>query len=55
MSNDLKVAEKIADKVGLLFGGRFVFYGSGADFFLEADDYSRQFIRGDIEGPIDAY
>lgn len=55
VTNDLKVAEKIAHKAALLFDGRFVYYGSGREFFLEADDYSRQFIRGDVEGPIDAY
>jgi len=55
VTNDIKVAEKIADRAALLFDGRFVFYGSGKDFFLEADDYSRQFIQGDVEGPIDAY
>lgn len=55
VTNDVKVAEKIADRAALLFDGRFVYYGSGRDFFLEADDYSRQFIRGDVEGPIDAY
>lgn len=55
VTNDIKVAEKIADRAALLFDGRFVFYGSGGEFFLAADDYSRQFIRGDVEGPIDAY
>lgn len=55
VTNDIKVAEKIADRAALLFDGRFVYYGSGKDFFLEADDYSRQFISGDVEGPIDAY
>ncbi len=55
VTNDLKVAEKIADKAALLFDGKFVYYGSGKEFFLEGDDYSRQFIRGDVEGPIDAY
>ena len=55
VTNDLKVAGKIADKVALLFNGCFAFYGSGKDFFLEADDYSRQFIQGEVEGPIDAY
>lgn len=55
VTNDIKVAEKIAHKAALIFDGRFVFYGSGKEFFLEADDYSRQFIQGDIEGPIDAY
>jgi len=55
VTNDLKVAEKIADSAALLFDGRFVYYGSGKEFFLKGDEYSRQFINGDIEGPIDAY
>lgn len=55
VTNDIKVAEKIADRTALLFDGRFVYYGSGREFFLEEDDYSKQFIRGDVEGPIDAY
>jgi phospholipid/cholesterol/gamma-HCH transport system ATP-binding protein len=55
VTNDIKVAEKIALRAALLFDGRFVYYGSGKDFFLQADDYSRQFINGDVEGPIDAY
>jgi phospholipid/cholesterol/gamma-HCH transport system ATP-binding protein len=55
VTNDIKVAEKIALSAALLFDGRFVYYGSGKDFFLQADDYSRQFINGDVEGPIDAY
>ncbi len=55
VTNDIKVAEKIALRAALLFDGRFVYYGSGRNFFLQADDYSRQFINGDVEGPIDAY
>ncbi|HOP63581.1 MAG TPA: ATP-binding cassette domain-containing protein [Spirochaetota bacterium] len=55
VTNDLKVAEKIADSAALLFDGRFVYYGNGREFFLKGDEYSRQFINGEIEGPIDAY
>ncbi|MCL1864979.1 MAG: ATP-binding cassette domain-containing protein [Spirochaetes bacterium] len=52
-TNDLKVAKKIADKVGLLYAGRFVSYMESSEFFKESDPYTRQFIRGELDGPID--
>lgn len=54
-THDLKVAQKIADSVMLIYTGRPVFYGSAVDFFSKGDGYARQFIEGDIEGPIDVY
>ena len=54
-THDLKVAQKIADSVMLIYTGRPVFYGSAADFFSKGDGFARQFIEGDIEGPIDVY
>lgn len=54
-THDLKVARKIADSVMLIYTGRPVFYGSADDFFSKGDGYARQFIEGDIEGPIDVY
>ena len=54
-THDLKVAEKIADSVMLIYTGRPVFYGSAQDFFSRGDGFARQFIEGDIEGPIDVY
>ncbi len=53
VTHDLKVAEKIADTVALLYEGRIVFSGSGRDFFSRENAYARQFIDGDILGPID--
>ena len=53
VTNDLKVAEKTADRIALLYSGRFVCYTDTDDFFSCNNDYSRQFIQGDIEGPID--
>lgn len=53
VTNDLKIAEKISDRVALLYGGRFVCYQTSAEFFSGSDQYARQFIRGDIDGPID--
>jgi phospholipid/cholesterol/gamma-HCH transport system ATP-binding protein len=52
-TNDLNVAKKIADKIALLYSGRFVSYMESGEFFNESDPYARQFIRGEIEGPID--
>ncbi len=53
VTNDLKVAKKTADRIALLYSGRFVCYMECEEFFKEIDQYSRQFIHGDIEGPID--
>ena len=55
VTHDLKVVEKIADRVALLYGGRIVFEGLGGDFFRTDDPFAKQFIAGDIEGPIDIY
>ena len=52
-TNDLKVAKKIADKICLLYSGRFVSYMESNEFFNESDPYTKQFIRGELEGPID--
>ena len=53
VTNDLKVARKTADRIALLYAGKFVCYMKTEEFFSEADNYSKQFIRGEIEGPID--
>jgi phospholipid/cholesterol/gamma-HCH transport system ATP-binding protein len=53
VTNDLKVARKTADRIALLYSGKFVCYMKSEEFFSGTDQYARQFIRGDIEGPID--
>jgi len=55
VTNDLKVAKKTADRIALLYSGKFVCYMETEEFFKEIDQYSRQFIRGEIEGPIDLF
>ncbi|MCL1834171.1 MAG: ATP-binding cassette domain-containing protein [Leptospirales bacterium] len=52
-TNDLKVAKKVADKICLLYSGKFAAYMEAEEFFAESDPYTRQFIRGELEGPID--
>ncbi|HOO73132.1 MAG TPA: ATP-binding cassette domain-containing protein [Spirochaetota bacterium] len=53
VTHDLKVAEKVADSMALLYDGKIVFSGAGSDFFTQTDPYARQFIEGDVQGPID--
>lgn len=53
VTHDIKVAEKVASTVGLLYNGTLVYSGPGFDFFNQSNTYARQFIAGDIEGPID--
>lgn len=55
VTHDLKVAEKVADRIALLYDGDIVFGGGKEDFFSGADPYARQFIEGASEGPIDLY
>jgi len=55
VTHDLKVAEKVADSIALLYGGKIVFQGKGEEFFAMDDEYTSQFVEGDIEGPIDIF
>lgn len=55
VTHDLKVAQKIADDISLLYEGKLVFNGSNSEFFSESSTFARQFIEGDIEGPIDIF
>lgn len=55
VTHDLKLAEKIADQLILLYQGEAVFYGENKDFFSKSSEFTRQFIEGDIQGPIDIF
>lgn len=55
VTHDLSVAAKTSDRIVLLYRGSAVFSGTKEDFFSETDPFAKQFIRGDIEGPIDIF
>ena len=55
VTHELSVAKKVADKIALLYQGKFVYYGDNESFFSMEDNFARQFIEGEIDGPIDMY
>jgi len=54
-THDLKVARKIADSIAMIYENEIVLHMSCDEFFTRENPYARQFIDGDIEGPIDIY
>ncbi len=55
VTHDLRVAEKIADDFLLLYNGKSVFSGRCDEFFTARNEYTEQFINGEITGPIDIF
>ncbi len=55
VSHDATVARKVADSIALLYNGKIVNEGDSASFFSKTNTYARQFLDGDIEGPIDIF
>jgi len=55
VTHDGKVAQKVADSIALLYNGRIVYEGGSPDFFSKSNEYARQFLEGEIEGPIDIF
>ncbi|MBN2078685.1 MAG: ATP-binding cassette domain-containing protein [Spirochaetes bacterium] len=55
VTHDNAVAMKVADSVALLYRGKIVSSGESGRFFSTPDPFARQFLEGDIEGPIDIF
>ena len=55
VTHDAKVAQKVADSIALLYDGKIAYESGSADFFSKSNAYARQFIEGEIEGPIDIF
>jgi len=53
VTHDMKFAEKIADEIVLLDSSQIVFYGDKNKFFSLEDPFAHQFVKGEIEGPIE--
>ncbi|MDF2368084.1 ABC transporter ATP-binding protein [Sneathiella sp.] len=52
ISHDMESAQKIADRIALLYKGNVVWAGPAADIDTCGDPYVEQFVHGDVDGPI---
>ncbi|MFH0975217.1 MAG: ATP-binding cassette domain-containing protein [Spirochaetota bacterium] len=55
VTHDIKVAQKVADEIALIYKGELAFTGSNNDFFSGNNTFARQFIEAKLDGPIDIY
>ncbi|MEH6404224.1 MAG: ATP-binding cassette domain-containing protein [Sneathiella sp.] len=53
ISHDMESARKIADKIALIYKGSVVWIGPADDIDHCGNPYVEQFVRGDINGPIE--
>ncbi|OHD67158.1 MAG: hypothetical protein A2W19_11500 [Spirochaetes bacterium RBG_16_49_21] len=54
-THDNRAAHKVADSIALIYKGKIVYSGDVSGFYSKTDTYARQFIEGEIEGPIDIF
>ena len=52
VSSDLPRLLPVCDRIGMMLDGRLIFQGTQADAEASSDRRIRQFLRGDIEGPL---
>jgi phospholipid/cholesterol/gamma-HCH transport system ATP-binding protein len=55
ITHDMHSARKIADKVAMLYNGRFIWFGLVTDLYNSSNAYVEQFIHGNAEGPINFF
>ena len=55
VTHDINIAKKVADKIALLYNGEIVYLGTNYDFFNGDNIYANQFIKGNLDGPIDIF
>ncbi|WP_169568742.1 ABC transporter ATP-binding protein [Sneathiella limimaris] len=53
ISHDMESAQKIADRIALIYKGEVVWIGPANEIETCGNPYVDQFVRGDIEGPIE--
>lgn len=52
ITHDMHSAQKIADKIAMLYEGKIIWFGDVKDMYSSGNQYMDQFINGKAEGPI---
>jgi phospholipid/cholesterol/gamma-HCH transport system ATP-binding protein len=52
ITHHMPSAEKIGDRIALLFGGKLLFQAPPAEFLKSTDPAVRQFVEGRAQGPL---
>jgi len=52
ITHDMHSARKIADKVAMLYQGKFIWFGSVDNLYNSGNEFVEQFIHGNAVGPI---
>ena len=53
ITHDMSSARKIADRIAMLYKGKIIWHGSVEEIEKTKNEFLRQFINGNSEGPID--
>jgi len=53
ISHDMESAQKIADRIALIYKGCVVWIGPASEIETSGNAYVEQFVRGDLNGPIE--
>ncbi len=53
ISHDMESAQKIADRIALIYKGHVVWVGPADEIETCDNPYVNQFVRGEIDGPIE--
>jgi phospholipid/cholesterol/gamma-HCH transport system ATP-binding protein len=52
ITHDMRSAQKIADKIAMLYEGKIIWFGDVKNMYSSDNEYLNQFIHGKAEGPI---
>ena len=52
VSSDLQRLLSVTDRVGMLYRGRLIFYGTTEEAYASDEPYVRQFVHGLVDGPL---
>mgnify|MGYP000666253341 CR=1 FL=1 len=55
ISHDLPLVFDVADRVAMLYKGKIIEYGTPEEIKNSSNPVVRQFIKGELEGPINIY